>query len=142
MNRFAKWLLVAFVAVSASLGGCAMTPEKHRPQIVLQISDDNPKSWHLTFNVVNNLTNTYGKDNVDIEIVAFGEGIHALTFDSKAAGRIPGAIERGTKVIACGNSMRRFKLSKNDMAPDLTYVQTGVQRIIDRQREGWTVIRP
>ena len=38
--------------------------------------------------------------------------------------------------------MTRFKLSRGDMAPELVYVRAGVQRIIERQREGWTVIRP
>lgn len=93
-------------------------------------------------NVVNNVTQVYGKDNVEVEIVAFGGGINALTFDSKAADRIPGAVAQGAKVIACRNSMSRFKLADKDMAPDVSYVQAGVVRIMERQKEGWTLIRP
>jgi hypothetical protein len=128
--------------LAAALGGCALTQDKPRQQVVLQISDDNVKTWQTAFNVVNNLTATYGKGNVDIELVAFGDGINALTFDSKAASRIPGATAQGAKVIACENSMRRFKLSKQDMAPEIDYVRAGVQRIIERQGQGWVVIRP
>jgi intracellular sulfur oxidation DsrE/DsrF family protein len=91
---------------------------------------------------VNNLTTVYGKGNVEIELIAFSDAIHALTFDGKTASRIPGAVANGAKVIACENSMGRFKLSKNDMAPDVEYVRAGVERIIERQREGWTVLRP
>ena len=134
--------LAAIGAASVLAAGCASLQEKQKQQVVLQISDDNAKTWQTAFNVVNNLTNTYGKGNVDIELVAFGDAIHALTFDSKAASRIPGAVGQGAKVIACENSMTRFKLSRGDMAPDLAYVRAGVQRIIERQREGWTVIRP
>ena len=139
----AGWVAVlALVLIASFAGGCASTPENTRKQVVLQISDDNVKNWQTAFNVVNNLTNTFGKGNVDIEVIAFGDGIHALTFDSKAASRIPGAVSRGAHVIACENSMRRFKLSKQDMAPEVGYVRTGVQRIIERQQQGWTVIRP
>lgn len=135
-------MLILAPLFAVVLGGCAMTQEKPRQQVVLQISDDNVKTWQTAFNVVNNLTNTYGKGNVDVEIVAFGDGINALTFDSKAASRIPGANAQGAKVIACENSMRRFKLSQNDMAPELVYVEAGVRRIIERQGQGWVVIRP
>jgi uncharacterized protein len=140
-NSWWKMLILAPL-LAVVLGGCAMTQEKPRQQVVLQISDDNVKTWQTAFNVVNNLTNTYGKGNVDVEIVAFGDGINALTFDSKAASRIPGANAQGAKVIACENSMRRFKLSQNDMAPELVYVEAGVRRIIERQGQGWVVIRP
>lgn len=142
MNRWPKVLSIAMFALAAVLAGCAGMQDKQKQQVVLQISDDNVKTWQTAFNVVNNLTKTYGKGNVDIELVAFGDGINALTFDSKAASRIPGAVGLGAKVIACENSMTRFKLSRGDMAPDLVYVRAGVQRIIERQREGWTVIRP
>lgn len=134
--------LAAIGAAAVLAAGCAPLQGKQKQQVVLQISDDNVKTWQTAFNVVNNLTNTYGKGNVDIELVAFGDAIHALTFDSKAASRIPGAVGQGAKVIACENSMTRFKLSRGDMAPELVYVRAGVQRIIERQREGWTVIRP
>jgi intracellular sulfur oxidation DsrE/DsrF family protein len=137
-----RTFLAAIAAAAVLAAGCAPLQGKQRQQVVLQISDDNVRTWQTAFNVVNNLTNTYGKQNVDIELVAFGDAINALTFDSKAASRIPGAVGQGAKVIACENSMARFKLSKGDMAPDVVYVRAGVQRIIERQREGWTVIRP
>lgn len=135
-------LLAILTMASALLPGCASVQDRPKQHVVLQISDDNVKTWQTAFNVVNNLTSTYGKGNVDIEVVAFGEGIQALSFDSKAASRIPGAMAQGAKVIACENSMRRFKLSKQDMAPEIDYVRAGVQRIIERQGQGWVVIRP
>lgn len=135
-----------FAAVIAVFGlgfvQTGMSQDKAKERVVLQVSDDNDKNWTTAFNVVNNLTNAYGKGNVQVEIVAFSDGIQSLTFDSKVHGRIPGAIERGAKVIACENSMGRFKLKRGDMAPDIAYVPTGVEHMIKRQREGWVVIRP
>lgn len=142
MDAWRKLIPVMMLCLAAALGGCASMQHSERQRVVLQISDDNFKTWQTAFNVVNNLTGAYGKANVDIEVVAFGDGINALAFDSTAASRIPGALGQGAKVIACENSMKRFKLSRKDMAPEIDYVRAGVQRIIERERQGWTVIRP
>lgn len=64
--------LAAIGAAAVLAAGCAPLQGKQKQQVVLQISDDNVKTWQTAFNVVNNLTNTYGKGNVDIELVAFG----------------------------------------------------------------------
>jgi intracellular sulfur oxidation DsrE/DsrF family protein len=135
------------VAVLLALAGWGMAPtasgqDKAKERVVLQVSDDNEKNWTTAFNVVNNLTNAYGKGNVEIEIVAFSDGIQSLMFDSKVQGRFAGARERGAKILACENSMGRFKLKRSDMASEVDYVPTGVVHMIKRQKEGWTIIRP
>lgn len=135
-------IAVLLLALAAVLGGCASMQERDKARLVLQLSDDNPKNWHTAFNVVNNMVADRGKENVEIEIVAFSDGINALTFDSKVAGRIPVAAEKGAKVIACQNSMKRFKLTQKDMANEIVYKPVGVQHIMARQKEGWIVIRP
>ena len=137
------WMVVALLM----LAGLGMVPaasgqDKAKERVVLQVSDDNEKNWTTAFNVVNNLTNAYGKGNVEIEVVAFSDGIQSLMFDSKVQGRFAGARERGAKMIACENSMGRFKLKRNDMGAEVEYVPTGVVHMIKRQKEGWTIIRP
>lgn len=139
---YSKFFAVFLLALAVVLGGCASMQGPEKQRVVLQLSDDNPKNWHTAFNVVNNMVADLGKENVEIEIVAFSDGIHALTFDSKVAGRIPVATEKGVKVVACENSMKRFKLSRGDMANEVTYKRVGVLHIIARQKEGWNVIRP
>ncbi len=140
--RQAGWRFVLVMLAAAMLGGWSAAQAQSKERVVLLISDDNVKNWTTAFNVVNNLTAAYGKGNVDIELIAYSDGINSLAFDSKVAGRIPAAIERGAKVIACQNSMKRFKLSQEDMAPDIGYVPTGVKHAIERQRQGWIAIRP
>lgn len=137
-----KILAIVLLALVGVLGGCASMQGQEKQRLVLQVSDDNPKNWHTAFNVVNNMVASRGRENVELEIVAFSDGINALTFDSKVAGRIADAADKGAKVIACENSMRRFKLSRKDMANEVVYEPVGVQHIMRRQREGWSVIRP
>jgi uncharacterized protein len=43
-------------------------------------------------------------------------------------------------VSACEVSMRRQKLTRDEMLPNLGYVPAGLVQIIKRQREGWAYI--
>jgi intracellular sulfur oxidation DsrE/DsrF family protein len=137
---------LGILAAAALLGGCAGMGESKpaKERVVLQVSDDNPKTWHQALNVVNNLNMNYGKRGIDAEIalVAFGDGIQMLKDDAVVANRVQEAVKGGAQIIACQNSMQRFKLTKDQMVDKIAYVQTGVIHIIEKQRQGWSVIRP
>jgi len=111
-------------------------------KIVVQVSDGNPVTWNQALNVVGNLREVYGADT-QIELVAFGQGIHMLKFDAPVSSRVVEAQKNlGAKIYACEISMGRNKLAKNDMAPDVIFVRAGIEHIITRQREGWVNVRP
>jgi len=133
-----RFILAALVAAFAFGGAGRALAEK----IVVQVSDGNPVTWNQALNVVGNLREVYGADT-QIELVAFGQGINMLKFDAPVSSRLIEAQKNlGAKVYACENSMAKYKLSRNDMAPDVVYVRAGVEHIITRQREGWVNLRP
>jgi len=133
-----------FAGTLAGIGvaqiACAAQPSKER--IVLQVSDDSPKTWNQALNVVENLKQAYGKGNSEIKLIAFGLGLGILKLESVASSRVQDAIKSGADVIACENTMRRQKLTRADMQPNLAYVPAGIVEIIRLQKAGWTVIRP
>lgn len=131
-------IFLALAATVALAGASPALAEK----IVLQVSDGSPQTWNQALNVVGNLREAYGPDS-QIELVAFGQGIHMLKLDAPVGSRLVDAQKNtGLKVYACENSMARNKLARNDMAPGLIYVPAGIEHIITRQREGWVNIRP
>jgi len=135
------------LVMAGMLALTAITPavsaaEKAKERIVLQVSDDSPRTWNQALNVVENLQQAYGKESAEIKLVAFGLGLGILKLDSVAGSRVQDAIESGAQILACENTMRRQKLTKADMAPNLGYVSAGVVEIIELQKKGWTVIRP
>jgi len=141
MSGFARITrpLLTFAFMLAALGGSASALAE---KIVLQVSDGNVPTWNQALNVAANLREAYGPDT-QIEIVAFGQGIQMLKLDAPVSSRLADAQKKtNAKVYACENSMGRFKLSRADMAPDVAYVDAGVQHMIKRQREGWVLIRP
>jgi uncharacterized protein len=139
-REFARHLVVVLLAlIGAATAVGARAAEAER--IVLQVSDGDVKTWNQTLNVAENLQKAYAK-GTKIEIVAFGMGINMLKMDAPVSGRIADAVKSGVVAYACENSMGRFKLARSDMAPDVVYVEAGIQHIITRQREGWATIRP
>lgn len=113
-----------------------------KERVVLQVSDDSTKTWNQALNVVENLQQAYGKDKVEIKLVAFGFGLGILKLDSVAGSRVQDALQSGAQILACETTMRRQKLTKDDMLPNLGYVPSGVVEVIKLQKQGWTVIRP
>jgi intracellular sulfur oxidation DsrE/DsrF family protein len=111
-------------------------------QVVLQVSDNDEGKWNLALNNAKNLQTALGKDKIDIEIVVYGPGIGMLKAESTAGNRIADAAASGVKVVACENTMKAQKLTKDDMLPTIGFVPAGIIEIMERQKQGWAYIRP
>lgn len=140
-------LLVGLVAALAVvIAGCASTGAQQaapaKQGVVVQVSDGDVKTWNQALNVVRNIQQEYGKDKVDVELVVFGNGIGLLQFDSPLASRIDETLASGANVYMCENTMRARKLTRKDMLTKIGYVKAGVIEIIEKQKQGWAVVRP
>ena len=72
--------------------------------------------------------------------MALGQGIGILKLESPHATRVADAMKRNVTINACEVTMRRQKLTKDDMLSDIGYVPAGLVQIITRQRQGWNYI--
>ncbi len=131
-----------FSGVVLALGAPAVLAEPARPGVLIQVSDDNPKTWNQALNVVKNIQAAYGKDKVQVEVVVFGLGSGMLKFDSTIVNRVDDALAEGADVLMCENTMKGQKLTKADMHPKIAYVKAGVIEIVEKSKQGWTVVRP
>jgi intracellular sulfur oxidation DsrE/DsrF family protein len=114
--------------------------EKHR--VVFQVSDNDPAKWNLALNNARNVQADLGKNNVQIEIVAYGPGLGMLKAESKVADRLAQALDNNVGLLACENTMTNTKVSRDEMYGGIAYVKAGVTHIMKRQGEGWAYIRP
>jgi intracellular sulfur oxidation DsrE/DsrF family protein len=133
-------LLLASSILAA--GVPAANAQSARQGVVIQVSDSDTKTWNQALNVIKNIQAEYGKDKVDIELVVFGNGSGMLKFDSVLANRIDETLASGASVSMCENTMKGQKLTKADMHPKVGYVKAGVIEIIEKSKQGWTVVRP
>lgn len=140
--------LILSTALSALLiapisGAHAQTPAAERPhKVVFQVSDADPAKWNLTLNNARNVLQDLGADKVAIEIVAYGPGINMLKMDSVAGARITEAMGAGVSVVACENTMTALKIPRDAMLAKIGYVGAGVVQLMQRQKEGYSYIRP
>ena len=113
-----------------------------REKVIFQVSDADPSRWNLALNNAKNIQQDLGKDNVQIEIVAYGPGLAMLKADSKVADRLAGALDSSIGLLACENTMTNQHVSRAEMYGGISYVDAGVVHIMKRQREGWAYLRP
>ena len=118
----------------------AKAPQKER--LVMQVSDADPQKWNLALNNAKNVQTDLGADKTEIEIVAYGPGIGMLKADALVANRIEEAVASGVKVVACENTMKVQKISRDDMHKNIEYVPAGVVELMRKQQQGYAYVRP
>lgn len=89
-----------------------------------------------------NLQKEFGAACVNIEMVNFSSAVTMLSPMSPHATLIKDAIKNGVHVVACQNSLNKFKLTEDDMFPGITTVPSGVSHIVKRQKEGYQYLVP
>jgi intracellular sulfur oxidation DsrE/DsrF family protein len=145
MMQQMKKMTGALLGGALLLGALAMpavSAADDKAKLVIQVSENNPALWNLALNNAKNIQKDLGKDNVELEIVAYGPGINMLKAESEVANRVDEAIGTGVQVMACENTMRNQKLSKDDMNAKVGYVPSGVVEIMQRQQHGYAYLRP
>jgi intracellular sulfur oxidation DsrE/DsrF family protein len=139
MNR--RRALAALAALLAA-GSVRAQPRREKQRLIFQVSDRDPENWKLALANARNVQLDLGRDNVEIELVAYGPAIRMLEMESPVSGGLAQALDDGVKLIACENTMDTLKLKRDDMYGGVEFVKTGVSYIMQRQRQGWAYIRP
>jgi len=139
--------LLLLIAVSTSYQVQAGEDDKPfaEERVVLQISDSDPSKQTTVLNVATNLIKYYGQDKIDIEIVAFSQGLRLMFEDNVNHGRIDGLAVSGVKFAACKNTIAGMT-KKLGHAPELHSsaipVSSGAVRIIELENQGFKLIKP
>jgi intracellular sulfur oxidation DsrE/DsrF family protein len=137
---------IACAALALPLSSAAAedktTQKPQKERVVIQVSDADPQKWNLALNNAKNVQTDLGADKTEIEIVAYGQGIGMLKADAVVANRIEDAVAAGVKVVACENTMKAQKITRDDMHRKVDYVAAGVVQLMRRQQQGYAYIRP
>ena len=141
--------------IAAALGGFSIFPAAARAEtkphrLALQVSDNSVAKMNAALNIAANVSRYYsGKgEEVEIEIVAFDNGMHMLRSDtSPVKERLVNFRKSMTNVTftACGNTiatMERNEGHKIPLFPDIPVVEAGVTRLIELSEKGWTIVKP
>ena len=126
----------------------ASTPKTHR--LVLQVNSADPATMNLALNNASNVEQNYRElgEKVEIEIVAFGPGLHMLRDDTSPVKERLKAIAGKSAAIsfkACDNTRENMGKAEAKAIPlmaEATLVKSGVVRLIELQEQGWAYVRP
>ena len=132
-----RFLLALALVLFSTVGNA-----QQKQRVIFQVSDADPAKWNLALNNARNVQQDLGKDNVQIEIVAYGPGLGMLKADSKVGDRLALALDNNIGLLACENTMTNTKVTRADMYGGIAYVKAGVTHLMKRQQEGWAYIRP
>ena len=147
MKNLMLKVLSPLVGASLLLGASSAMAGGADHKLVIQVSDDSPRTQKIALNNAVNIQKLYGMDNVKIEIVAYGPGLGLLTVNkkNKQIDRVKSLAMQNITFSACGNTMAKVA-KKSGKTPTLIegvgQVKAGVARIIALQEDGYSYIRP
>jgi uncharacterized protein len=141
---------VALMSIALASTGLAADRKTHR--IAIQVDQNDPQVMNLALNNATNVIEYYRArhENVDVDIVTYGPGLHMLRADtSPVQDRIkrlkdmafPGKIQ----FSACNNTKQGMEKTEGhaiSILPDATIVPSGVVRLMELQEHGWSYVRP
>jgi intracellular sulfur oxidation DsrE/DsrF family protein len=144
--------LATAAALSIALASSALAADGKTHRIALQVDQNDPAIMNMVLNNATNVIEYYrGKgEDVDVEVVAYGPGMHMLRADtSPVADRIkklkemvfPGKVQ----FSACNNTKQNMEKTEGHaipLVPEATVVPAGVVRLMELQEQGWSYVRP
>ncbi|MDH5369121.1 MAG: DsrE family protein, partial [Gammaproteobacteria bacterium] len=91
------------------------------------------------------LKKLYGKDLVDVEIVAFGPGLRLLQKGNANSDRIQRLVGNGVQFSACAQTMKKMEKVLGHqpvLNSNAIVVDGGVVRILELIKKGYVLIKP
>jgi len=115
--------------------------KEYKALYVLNESDDK-KIRAVIRNINNALNDPRLAGKLQVELVAFGEGVEMFRKTNQYDTLLTGLMNRGVILAQCENTLRERKISKEDLWPFISFVPSGNGEIIIRQQQGWAVVHP
>jgi intracellular sulfur oxidation DsrE/DsrF family protein len=142
-------LAAAFVAAPA-FGRRALAAGEKKHRLAIHVDQSDIAQMNLALGNASNVLEHYKSrgEEVDIEIVAYAQGLHMLREDtSPVKERIKALREKMPNVVfsACDNTKRRMEKDegrKITFVTETTVVPSGVVRLMELQEQGWSYVRP
>jgi intracellular sulfur oxidation DsrE/DsrF family protein len=145
-------LIATAALLSLALIGNAVAGEGKAHRIAIQVDQNDPQVMNMALNNANNVIDYYRarNENVDVEIVTYGPGLHMLRADTSPVKdrikRLKDTAFSGTiQFSACNNTKQGMEKAEGQtiaLLPEATVVPSGVVRLMELQEQGFSYVRP
>jgi intracellular sulfur oxidation DsrE/DsrF family protein len=145
-------LIATAALLSLALIGNAVAGVGKAHRIAIQVDQNDPQVMNMALNNANNVIDYYRarNENVDVEIVTYGPGLHMLRADTSPVKdrikRLKDLAFSGTiQFSACNNTKQGMEKAEGRtiaLLPEATVVPSGVVRLMELQEQGFSYVRP
>jgi len=119
-------------------------------KIAVHVDDSDPARINMALNNVQNIKQYYDSvgQAVEIEVVAYGPGLHMLRSDTSTVKERISAMSleiNGLVFSACGNTQKGMAKKEGkeiELLSEARTVPSGVVRLVELQEDGYSYIRP
>jgi uncharacterized protein len=150
--RYLSYLALLSVTLCGpvSIASPSQAADAARHRVAIQVDQNDPAVMNLALNNAVNVVQHYSaaREEVEVEIVAYGPGLHMLRDDTspvKARVKSIGESMPNVAFSACGNTSEAMKKAEGKDIPLMSQakvVPAGVVRLMELQEKGWSYVRP
>lgn len=120
----------------------AIAEQKSYSAIYIINEADDKKIRGTLRNIKNALEDPRLKGKLNIELVAFGDGVEVFKKTNGYDTLLTNLQNKGVLLAQCMNTIKERNISKDALWPFISYVPTGNGEIIIRQYQGWATVHP
>ncbi|VAV83826.1 hypothetical protein MNBD_BACTEROID02-1726 [hydrothermal vent metagenome] len=134
MKNYITLVLVFFFALNISA-------QEKPVKIVFDVTSSNPKVHQAAVRHVKGMSKAY--PNSKFEVVMYSGSINMVLKDKSTVAEDIEALSKNDNItfIVCQGTMKRHKISDDQLIPGLKQVPDGILEIITKQAEGWGYIK-
>jgi len=116
--------------------------QQHR--VVMHLNSGDEKVQRGVLNNIRHLYQALGRDGLQLELVVHGAGLGLLTKQTTTLGPDLTQLqaEYGVRYTACSNTMKAMKVAREDLLDEVGDTVPAMVRLMERQEQGWSYIKP
>jgi len=132
---YLSFTLLLLISALSPIASAANSPT----EFVVQLTRSGDNYGHRrAFLQLDKILNDIGEDKIKFTVVAYEEGIQALTANNKGTSQLLIKLaNRGVNFKACRISMNAWDLTENDFPLEVEYVPAGAPEVIRLQMKGY-----
>jgi intracellular sulfur oxidation DsrE/DsrF family protein len=110
-------------------------------RVVFGLTSGDEADWKLTIGNIRNLLSGLKPDPVEVEVVAYSQGLNLVKQGSSMAAEVAELQKLNVRFVACQNSMRMQHVELKDLLAGVEPVPAGIIEVVKKQEEGWSYIK-
>lgn len=112
--------------------------------VVMHLNSGDEKVQRGALNNIRHLYQEVGRERLQLELVVHGAGLALFTKNTTTFGRELAQLKAdyGLNYTACSNTMKAMKITRDDLVGEVGDTVPAMVRLMERQEQGWTYIKP